>query len=246
MELHVFFGHVKPLRHVGEKTLEDRLDFAAQHAFLRAGESGVGQIRRAAGENLFVRRLHVRVRAHYRADLPVEHPRKCDFFRGRLGVKIHEDDFRLLAQAFYFVAREEKRIFQRRHERAALRVQNRNRNRTLAFGLWPLDFKYGAALSRRAGRIIQRSQKAFFAGKQFHDFLLVPQMVAAGDDIHAGREDFPGGFGRDAGAAGGVFAIGDDEIERMLFTEFGQQVLTALRPGWPTMSPMKSSFTSRI
>ena len=49
-------------------------------------------------------------------------------------------------------------------------------------------------------------------------------MVAAGDDVHAGGENFLGGLGRDAGAAGGVFAVGNDEIERVLFAQFGQQV----------------------
>jgi hypothetical protein len=89
------------------------------------------------------------------------------------------------------------------------------------FGIW--DLKTGAALAGRAGRIIQRAQKAFFVGEQFHDFLLVPQMVAGGDDVHARGKNFPGGFGRDAGAAGGVFAVGDDEVERVLLAEFGNK-----------------------
>jgi hypothetical protein len=48
-------------------------------------------------------------------------------------------------------------------------------------------------------------------------------MVAAGDDVHARRENFPGGLGRYAGAAGGVFAVGDDEVEAVLFPKFGQK-----------------------
>ena len=95
------------------------------------------------GKNLFVRRLHVRVRAHHRAHLPVQKPRERNLLRGRLGVKIHEDDFRLLAQPFHFVGGEQKRIFQRRlHERAALHIQNADGNRTLDFGVWTLDFKH--------------------------------------------------------------------------------------------------------
>ena len=86
-----------------------------------------------------------------------------------------------------------------------------------------MDFKNSAPLPRRADGIIERTQKAFFVREQFRHFLLVPQMVAAGDDIHAGVEDFPGGFGGDAGAAGGVLAVGDDEIERVLFAEFRQK-----------------------
>src|SRR5438094_615998 len=48
-------------------------------------------------------------------------------------------------------------------------------------------------------------------------------MVAAGDDIDATGEQFFGDPGGDAVAAGGVFAVGDDEIERLLFAKYGQE-----------------------
>jgi len=38
-------------------------------------------------------------------------------------------------------------------------------------------------------------------------------MIAAGDAIDACAEQFAGGGGRDAGAAGGIFAVGDDEMK---------------------------------
>ncbi len=58
-------------------------------------------------------------------------------------------------------------------------------------------------------------------------------MVAAGNHVHAGGENFAGGFGRDAGAAGGVFTVGNDEIERMCFTESGQEFLDRAPAGLP-------------
>src|SRR5690348_7523662 len=58
-------------------------------------------------------------------------------------------------------------------------------------------------------------------------------MVAAGNDVHAGEEDFAGRFGRDAGAAGGVLPIGDDEIERVFVAEFGQEFLDRAPAGVP-------------
>ena len=48
-------------------------------------------------------------------------------------------------------------------------------------------------------------------------------MVAAGDHIHAGGKDFRRHFGCDAVAAGRILAIGNDEIERVLFTQLGQE-----------------------
>ena len=87
---------------------------------------------------------------------------------------------------------ERERIFQRRHERAALRVQHGDRKASQSPEFWIWDVrKIAAALSRRAGRIIQRAQKTFFVRQQFHDFLLIPQMVAGGDDVHACRKSSP-------------------------------------------------------
>jgi hypothetical protein len=50
-------------------------------------------------------------------------------------------------------------------------------------------------------------------------------MIAGGDDIDAGGKDFVGDFAGDAGPAGGVFAVGDDEIESVLLAEFGEEFL---------------------
>src|SRR5439155_18594709 len=60
-----------------------------------------------------------------------------------------------------------------------------NRNRISDFGFRISDFKYHAALSRRAGRIVQRTEKPLFAFQQRNDFLLVPEMeVIARSEEH--------------------------------------------------------------
>ena len=85
------------------------------------------------------------------------------------------------------------------------------------------SLKNAAPHSGRAGRIIQRAQKPLFVREQFHDLFLIPQMIAAGDDIHAGGKDFFSRFGRDAGAARGVLSVGDNEIQAMLVAQLGQE-----------------------
>src|SRR5713101_1715143 len=50
LQEHAFGGDAKALRRVGEEAPDDRLDFPAQHAFVRAGEASVDQVRRAARE----------------------------------------------------------------------------------------------------------------------------------------------------------------------------------------------------
>ena len=119
------------------------------------------------------------------------------------------------------------------------------------FGPWTLDFKDTAATTVNAGGIIERTEKAFFVREQFHDLFLVPQMIATGNDVHAGGKNFLGGLGRDAGATGGVFTIGDDEIERVSFAKFGQKFLDRAPAGLPAsssrMPPLRSeSFSSSV
>src|SRR5438309_10670999 len=67
-------GHGEFLRLKGQKTPDDRLDLPANHTFVRAGKTGISKKSRAAGKNLLIRRLHVRVGANDGADLSVKHP----------------------------------------------------------------------------------------------------------------------------------------------------------------------------
>ena len=129
------------------------------------------------------------------------------------------------SQPFDLRRHDQERILQRRHERAPLRIKHGDRHRISDFGFRISDFKNPAPLPRRARRIIERAHESLFVRQQFHHFLLIPQMIAAGDDIHAGGKDFLGGPGGDATAPGGVLAVGDDEIQPMLLAQFRQQRL---------------------
>src|SRR5262249_33648881 len=85
--------------------------------------------------------------------------------------------------------------------------------------------KNDTALAGCACRIIQWPDEAFLFLEQFGHFLLIPKVVAAGDDVHARRENLLSGLDGDPGAAGGVFAIDHDDIERMAFSQSRQQLL---------------------
>ena len=94
--------HLKLLRHVRHEPPDDRLDLAADHALVRAGEAAIAQKRRAAGKDLLVGGLHVRVRADDGAHAAIEHPRQRDLLRRRLRMEIDEDDLGRLAQTLDF------------------------------------------------------------------------------------------------------------------------------------------------
>ena len=60
----------------------------------------------------------------------------------------------------------------------------------IATGGRPGAWKDSAPLPRRAGRIVQRPNEPAFAFEQLYDLLLVPEMIAGGDDVHARLKDF--------------------------------------------------------
>ena len=138
-------------------------------------------------------------------------------------MEIYKDDFGLLAQVFDLRRHDEERIFNRGHEGAALGVEHRDLDRTSVYRLLTPDFKHAAACPRRSFRIIQRTQEPLLIREQFRYFLLVPEMITAGDDINAESEQLRRNAWRDAVAAGGVLTVGDDEIQPVLLAQLRQQ-----------------------
>ena len=55
-------------------------------------------------------------------------------------------------------------------------------------------------------------------------------MIAAGDGIDAGGKNFLRGAGRDAGTAGGIFPVGDDQIEIVCAPQLRHQLLDRAPP----------------
>jgi hypothetical protein len=55
-------------------------------------------------------------------------------------------------------------------------------------------------------------------------------MIASGDDRHARPQKFDRYFSGDAPAGGGIFAVYDYEIDRMLFLQFGQSPNNGIAP----------------
>ena len=59
-------------------------------------------------------------------------------------------------------------------------------------------------------------------GHVFEDLFFVPDVVAGGDDVGAEVEEFFGDGGGDAEAAGGVFAVDDEEVDGVGFEDVGK------------------------
>lgn len=57
-------------------------------------------------------------------------------------------------------------------------------------------------------------------------------MVSAGDDVHSSGKKFTRNLRRDAIAASGIFAVGNDEIQRVLIAQSRQNGLDRLASGF--------------
>ena len=68
-------------------------------------------------------------------------------------------------------------------------------------------------------------------GHVLEDFFLVPDVVAGGDDVGAEVEELFGKGGGDAEAAGGVFAVDDEEIDGVGFEDVGEMLADDVAAG---------------
>ena len=62
---------------------------------------------------------------------------------------------------------------------------------------------------------------------------VLPDVIARRQDVYRALEEFLGNPGRDAATAGGVLAVGDDEVGGVLADEARQELLDRPPPGPP-------------
>src|ERR1019366_2856985 len=133
-------------------------------------------------------------------------------------MEINEDELGCLAQALDFSEHGVEGILQCRHEGAALEVQDRHRRQ-------PGPLEDGAPLPWRSGRIVQRPNEPALAFEQSHDFLLVPQMIATGNDVHARSEDLLRRIHRDTRTASRILPVSHHQAQAMLLPQLRDKLL---------------------
>ena len=97
----------------------------------------------------------------------------------------------------------------------------------------PSTVNIAASAARRPRRIVGRPDDPVGLVEIAAKLALVPDVVAAGDEVDARGEHLVGGLLGQPEAAGGVFAVGDDRVDPMLFAREGQmflQCFTTRRP----------------
>ena len=185
------------------------------------------------GQDPLVAGHDVRVRPDDDADPPVEVQPERVLLGRELAVEVDQPDRRQrLGTPRRAGVGVGERVLDRLHVRAALEVD------------------HGDVASRRArrtrpnrvpGRRACRSCAAAARDRRLEeriDLALVPDVVAARDDVDARRQHRVGGRRREAHAAGHVLAVGGHEVDAARLAQAGQDCSTATRPGLPIRSPI--------
>ena len=99
-----------------------------------------------------------------------------------------------------------------RHEYAPLKVQQTKANS--AAGVANIEPRAG-----RAGRVVVRPEQPGLLGEIGNNRLLVPDMIARSEQIDFGIQDFFGNLRGHAETGGGIFHVGDAQIDVLLLND---------------------------
>ena len=69
--------------------------------------------------------------------------------------------------------------------------------------------------TRSISQPLSGAEDGGFAVQEGVDLAVLPDVVAGGNDLHASVEELISGVGGEAFAAGGVLAVGDDQVHAM-------------------------------
>lgn len=145
------------------------------------------------------------VRADHSRHLSIQEASHRDFFRSRFPMHVHEDVRGLLPHGLHRLLHGQKGILQRRHESAALHVDHPE--------LMVAHLTNRRPLPGCSRGVVDGPHKSGFVRQQLDHLLLVPEMIARGDDIHPALKDRFCRLGGDAGAARGVFSVGHHNLD---------------------------------
>ena len=170
---------------LGQEFLQNNGFVNADDRLIRSGHSGIGLIRGSIGQDPGVRCWYMRVGADHGGHAAVEMPAHGHFFAGQLGVKVDESNLDVRRQCLNQLIGFAKRAIRLGHIRPALQIDDG------AIHAIPSPDDHHAA-ARQLVDVIGRPQQARLAGEIVIDFTLVPDVIAAGQDVDPVAEQLVG------------------------------------------------------
>jgi len=232
-DLRVAFGGLKFTGHSGEKALEHELHLHPDDRVKRPGHTHVRLKRRAAGEDAFIRRGNVRVRAEHGGHAAIEIPAKSDLLARGFAVDVEHDNLRrsVLGNLRKQVVGLAKGVVAGGHKDAPLHVDN---GILLAGG----QFAFIHSEAGCADSVIGRADDAAAAhmrilrhGHVFKNLFFVPDVVAGRDHVRTQVEELFRNRRRQAEATGGVFAVDDEQVNGVGFNDVPEVLVDDVAAG---------------
>lgn len=192
----------------------DPVDPPSENAFEGSGHADIALEGRSPGKKAFVRCRDMRVCSQDGTDSTVEHASHQLFIACCLGMEVEQCNAaigNLFMNCFQNATGGVERAIDRRHVDPAEQRENGDRR---AVG----QSENGVSLSGSLGRIVAGTNDPLVGIEHRHDFLLPERVIAQRDAIDARVNEFPEKDGSQTAAAGRVFRVGDDEIQRVFFT----------------------------
>src|SRR5688572_15216567 len=159
------------------------------------------------------------------ANLPIDIPCEGLLFGGSLSMEIHQNNIGLFAEPFNGRLPHCERAVQCRHKDTALNIQH------------PQAYTATAIANEDPGsgggrRIVMRAQQPRLFCQVGQNRALVPDMVATCHQVDFGFEEILGDLRGNTETCGGIFNVGDAEIDAMLLDQTMQLVLDKPSPGF--------------
>jgi len=175
-----------------------------------AGHADIGDIRGAFGQNPLVGGYDVGMRAETQAHPAVEMITHSDFFTGRLGVEIYDYNVGLLLELRQDSVNGLVWAVAGLHEKTPYQSDD-------CHGRAFAGFVDGKAFAGRMSGEIDGPNDVVRRFQRRYDFPFSVGMVAQSNEVYAVPQQLVVDLPRQAGAAGGVFGVGYDAINAMLF-----------------------------
>lgn len=210
-------GDFEEVGHAGEEVFEDAVFAAAEDGVVGTGHAEVGDIGGAGGEDAGVGGGGVGVGAEIEGDFAVEVPAHGDFFGGGFGVEVNDFDFDVAGDfGEHAVHGAEGVIDLDSHVEASHDLEDGAADAGAGGDDAP-------AFADGGGGKVAGADEAVGLFEEGEDVAFAVGVVAEGAGVNAGGEDFLEDGGRESGAAGGVFGVGDNEVDGAVGDGFGEE-----------------------
>lgn len=210
-------GNFEAFGHLGEDCFQDDFFVVANDGIVGTGHACVGDVGGSFVKEAFVGGLHVGVGADNGGDLSIKVPTHGNFFRAGFSVEINKDQGGLLMNLLQGAADSSKGIIVvGTHKGSATGVDDANEGACFAFMNDP-------TMAGSSRGIVQGADNALFPVEEFVAAFLGKDVIASGKEIASCVKEFVCNFFRNAFSAGGVFAVGNDQINFELDAQVGEE-----------------------